>query len=219
MSEGFDPIVRYWRTRDNRSYDESTKRSGRIDAITRMAELARPHLSVENAASIELGCGTGLFAEIVGVRSIVGVDASPSMAAQARRRMDVVWERDISELELEMDTFDNIVSMFVMDDYRSEAKTSFFSTIHKALKPSGRFFFAAYSPNDGYMGRIERVHLKDGSGSFTVHVKDEQFYQNVLSETGFTIENIELVNSMGILDKNGQKTQLQREFILIKARK
>jgi len=184
-----------------------------------MAELARPHLSKENAVSIELGCGTGLFAEIVGARSIIGVDVSPSMVAQARRRMDVVWEKDIFELELETNSFYNIVSLFVIDDYMSEAKTSFFSKIHKALKPDGRFFFTAYSPNDGYMGSLKKVSLKDGSGSFPVHIEDEQFYQHMLLETGFTIESAEIVNSKGILDKEGQKTQLMREFILIIARK
>lgn len=65
--------------KDAELYDSGSRKSSRIEAYNWVASNAKAHLSKEGAVSLDLGCGTGLFAEAVGIRSIIGVDVSPSM--------------------------------------------------------------------------------------------------------------------------------------------
>jgi 2-polyprenyl-3-methyl-5-hydroxy-6-metoxy-1,4-benzoquinol methylase len=121
----YDAVREFWNARESKEFDSRTRRSGRMGAINRVAALAKPYLSREGAVSIDLGCGTGLFAEAVGVRSIIGVDFSSSLLAVARRRMDTVWHQNIFDLRLAEISVDNVVSLFVIDDYPSDKKRSF----------------------------------------------------------------------------------------------
>jgi len=155
-----DTLIEYWNERDAEDFDSSTKSSGRMEAINLIAEIAKPHLSRQGAVSVDLGCGTGLFAEAVGLRGIIGVDFSSSLFTLARRRMDIVWQKDIFDLQLADNSVDNAISLFVMDDYPSEKKSAFFMQVYSFLKPNGRFFFAAYSPNDERMGKLREVMNK-----------------------------------------------------------
>ena len=214
-----DTIAKFWKMKDAERYDSDSRTSGRMKAYDWVASNAKAHLSKEGAISLDLGCGTGLFAEAVGVRSIIGVDISPSMLELARKRMDTVWEKNIFELQLENSSIDNIISLFVIDDYLSEKKFVFFRKVFDSMKPGGRFFFSAYSPDDGYMGKIHEITLKNGGGSFKVHLEDASFYENMLEECGFIVDNIELIHSRGEIERDSRVKELKREFILIVARK
>ena len=140
--------MEFWNAKNAEKFDSRSRSSGRMEAINRVAAIAKPYLSQEATVSIDLGCGTGLFAEAVGVRNIIGVDFSFPFLTSSRRRMDIVWEQNIFGLQLAKNSVDNIVSLFVIDDYPSEKKHMFFRQVLSFLKPGGRFFFAAYSPND-----------------------------------------------------------------------
>lgn len=168
---------------------------------------------------MDLGCGTGIFAKTVGVRDIIGVDISPSMLDVARTRMDTVHERNIFELQLEEDSVDNIVTLFVLADYPLEKKTGFLRQVYSHLKHGGRFFFSAYSPNDGYMGKRarERADMRNGGGSFEVYLEDAPTYRNMLVDNGFRIEKIETIVSSGTLERDSKMISFDREFIVIVA--
>jgi SAM-dependent methyltransferase len=184
-----------------------------------MATQAKPHLIKKGAVSMDLGCGTGIFAKTVGVSNIIGVDVSPPMLEIARTGMDTVYERNIFELQLEEGSVDNIITLFVLADYPSEKKTGFLRRVYSCLRHGGRFFFSAYSPNDGYMGKraCERADMRNGGGSFEVYLEDAPTYRNMLVDNGFRIEKIETIVSSGTLERDSKMISFEREFIVIVA--
>ena len=216
-----DTVERYWRNRDAEGYDSRADRSGRMKAYQWMATQAKPHLTKKGVVSMDLGCGTGIFAKTVGIKKIIGVDISPPMLEIARTRMERVYEGDIFDLRLEQNSVDNIITLFVLADYPSEKKLDFLQRVHSYLKQGGRFFFSAYSPNDGYMGKSarERSTIRDGGGSFEVYLEDVSTYQNMLENTGFRIEKIGTIGSEGTFVRDSKIISFYREFIVIVALK
>ena len=192
-----------------------------MEAIKRMAAIARPHLEGMNCVTVDLGCGTGLFEEVVGNRSIIGVDFSPSMLALARTRMDTVWQKDIFRIQLPANGVDNVISLFVIDDYPSKDKLLFFREVFSFLKQGGRLFFAAYSPRDERMGSLRELISSRTGVSFKVYLEEPSFYTGGLGECGFTIDNLEAIQAKGLYrTRTGEETtEVKREFILIVARK
>jgi ubiquinone/menaquinone biosynthesis C-methylase UbiE len=184
-----------------------------------MATEAKPHLIRKGAVSMDLGCGTGIFAKTVGVRDIIGIDISPPMLDVARTRMDTVYESNIFELHLEENSVDNIITLFVLADYPSEKKTDFLRQVYSCLRPGGHFFFSTYSPNDGYMGKKarERADMRNGGGSFVVYLEDAPTYQDMLENVGFSIDKIETIESTGTLKRGSETISFDREFIVIVA--
>jgi len=212
-----DRLERYWKMYDAERYDSGAV--NRMKAYRWMATQAKPHLIKKGAVSMDLGCGTGIFAKTVGARNIIGVDISPRMLDIARARMDTVHENDLFELHLEEDSVDNIITLFVLADYSSEKKEEFLRQVYSCLKRGGRFFFSAYSPNDGYMGKRaqERAAMRSGGGSFEVYLEDATTYQDMLEENGFRIDKIETIESTGTLKRGSETISFDREFIVIVA--
>ncbi len=190
-----------------------------MEAIRRVANYAKRHLSKKDAVSLDLGCGTGLFAEAVGVRSIIGVDFSSPLLTLAQKRMDTVWEKDVFNLQLSENSVDNIVSLFVMDDYLAAKKRFFFEQVLRFLKPRGHFFFAAYSPNDERMGSMCQVINTKAGLSFEIHLESVSFYKDALHLCRFIIEKVEIFRTSGLYDIGTESISVKREFILIVAQK
>lgn len=208
-------VYDFWNARNAEEFDAVTIRSGRIDAINYVAALAKPHLTRPGVLSIDLGCGTGLFAHIVGVRDIIGVDFSSPLLTLARTRMDTVWEQDIFKLCLPHGSVDNVISLFVIDDYPSERKQEFFGLVFRLLRAGGLFFFAAYSPHDDRMGRLrETINAKAGF-KFHVYLEDQTYYENAFRGHGFSIHRSEIVRSVGVYEVEPEPIRLRREFIVI----
>jgi SAM-dependent methyltransferase len=210
-----DRLERYWKMYDAERYDSGAV--NRMKAYRWIATQAKPHLIKKGTVSMDLGCGTGLFAKTVGVRNIIGVDISPPMLEIARTRMDTVCEDSIFELHLEEGSVDNVITLFVLADYPSEKKAEFLRRVHSCLRHDGRFFFSAYSPNDGYMGKRarERAAMREGGGSFELYLEDASTYQDMLENVGFRIEKIETIESTGTLKRGSETISFDREFIVI----
>lgn len=205
--------------RDAERYDLGA--DSRMKVYQWMATQAKPHVIKKGVVSMDLGCGTGLFAKTIGIRNIIGVDISPPMLDIARTRMDIVYENNIFDLQLDKNSVDNIITLFVLADYPYEKKTDFLQQVYSYLKHDGRFFFSAYSPNDGYMGKSARVRatLRNGGGSYEVYLEDAPTYQNMLENNGFRIEKIETIESTGTLERDSKIISFNREFIVIVALK
>lgn len=214
-----DAVKEFWNARDARDFDARARESGRMKAINRVAVIAKPYLSEAGAISIDLGCGTGLFAKAVGIRNIVGIDFSFSLLTSARRRMDKVWQKNIFELQISNNAVHNIISLFVMDDYPSEKKLTFFGQVFSFLKPGGLFFFAAYSPNDERMGKLREVVNAKVGLNFEVYLEDASFYEDSLKECGFILERTEIIKTDGVYETDSQVIRLKREFIVMIASK
>jgi SAM-dependent methyltransferase len=216
-----DRVEEYWRKRDAEGYDSRADRSGRMKAYQWMAAQAKPHLTKKGVVSMDLGCGTGIFAKVVGIKNIIGVDISPTMLEIARTRMERVYEGDIFDLQLEQNSVDNVITLFVLADYPSKKKLDFLQQVYSYLKQGGRFYFSAYSPDDGYMGKSarERASMREGGGSYEVHLEDVSDYENMLENAGFRIEKIGTIGSEGTFVRDSKTISFDREFIVIVALK
>ena len=212
-------ITQFWNTRKGEDFDLRAQTSGRILAIERMAALARPHLNTDDKISIDLGCGTGLFAKTVGHRQIIGFDFSEPFLDIARQRMDKTVQKSLFELQLESNSVDNAVSLFVIDDYPSHQKTSFFSQVFTWLKPGGHFFFAAYSPADERMGKKKVQINTKTAAEFEIFLEDSISYENRLADCGFKVSLTELLSATGHYKIETESIAVQREFILLIAQK
>jgi 2-polyprenyl-3-methyl-5-hydroxy-6-metoxy-1,4-benzoquinol methylase len=214
-----DTVNQFWNEVHSEDFDARTRRSGRIKAINRMAAIAKPYLVQKDAITIDLGCGTGLFAETTNISSIIGVDFSFPLLLLARKRMQSVLQQSIFDLELGKNSVDNVVSLFVIDDYPTERKRIFFKRIFSFLKPDGRFFFAAYSPNDERMSALkEKINKKAGT-TFIIYLENLFSYKNMLQECNFVVDTTEIIKTPGVYEIGSQAISLMREFILIVVKK
>jgi SAM-dependent methyltransferase len=219
-----DKAVReHWHTRDPSDFECIVKTSGRLEPLKIIAEWARPYVSRQGALSIDLGCGTGLFEEIVRCRNIVGVDFSLPFLELARKRMTIVIERDIFDLRCQDGIADNVISLFVIDDYKPERKIVFFKEVHRLLKRGGRFFFGAYSPRDERMGALRNEFSeKIGIRKFRIFLENASSYEDKLRKSGLLIDRSETVNTVGFYQPQSTSEppiDVRREFILIVGRK
>ena len=214
-----EKVAQFWNTRKGIDFDLKAQESGRMQAIERIADLARPYFAQDGITSIDLGCGTGLFAKAVGNRKIVGVDFSEPFLEVARERMDRVIQQSVFEVHLKANSVNNAVSLFVLDDYPSDQKISFFRQVFAWLKPGGCFFFAAYSPNDERMGKLKGQININTKADFTIYLESASTYQDMLSACDFTLLQSEVMGTCGKYEVEAKPTDVKREFILIVARK
>ena len=212
-------VTTFWKRRNAKEFDAITRNSGRMSALHRVATLAKPALSHEGATSIDLGCGTGLFAGAVGLRSLIGVDFSEALLDSARERMETVLHHDILDLPFAACSIDNIVSLFVIDDYSSKKKAKFFSTVFSLLKPGGNFFFAAYSPHDERMGVCHEEFNRQAPESVEVCLEDVSSYKRRFRKCGLLLNQIEIITADGEFRLGTQEVILRREFIVMVGQK
>ena len=214
-----DTTYQFWNERTPENFDMTTKRSGRIEAISKMAAIAKPYLSRKNAVTIDLGCGTGLFAAIAGLKTIIGIDFSIPLLKVACQRMQTVLQQSIFAPGFVKKSVDNVVSLFVIDDYPTEKKREFFMQIWSLMRPGGRVFFAAYSPNDERMGPLKETVNAQSHMEFTIYLESAASYEAMFQEVGFLIEHTELLTTPGVYAKGMHHIPVTREFILMVAEK
>jgi SAM-dependent methyltransferase len=203
-----EPWLAYWQAKDGDAFDLASQRSGRVFAMQRLGGLSSGRLGA-GAVSVEIGCGTGLFANTTGQPNIIGVDLSLSMLRVARTRMGRVLQADLFSLPFRVGSVDNVVCAFVLDDYSSDDKAWFLRSLRNTLTADGRLFFAAYSPSDEHMGRERRreelkpcLETKDG-------------WIALMEAAGFSVTEAETVEALGQFGDAIDSSR--REFIVISA--
>lgn len=94
---------------------------------------------------LDLGCGTGeltaRLAAMAGDGRVVGIDASPSMIEEARRRHPAVEfiELPAQELTPALGRFDLVISTAVLHWVPSHLHPSVLRNVHGVLRPTGTF--------------------------------------------------------------------------------
>lgn len=139
-----------------RFYDLIARGSARL----RMRAIARAELRPAEAV-LDLGCGTGLsfdpLEQAVGPQGrIIGVELSPDMLAQARKRIAgrgwtnvTLIEANAEEVDLAPGSVDAVVSTYTNDIMHSRRAVE---RAVQALRPSGRFVAAGVKRATGLRG-------------------------------------------------------------------
>jgi ubiquinone/menaquinone biosynthesis C-methylase UbiE len=115
---------------------------------------------------LEIGCGTGTLALMMARRgaSVVGIDASPRMLAEARRKVDEagltesieLHEIDVSEMvdRFSPASFDLIVSTLVFSEFAAQLQRYALAEASRLLHPDGRLLIADEMIPQGLIARL-----------------------------------------------------------------
>jgi SAM-dependent methyltransferase len=138
---------------------------------------------------VELGCGTGISAEILGEAGydVVGIDISDDMLAIARRRAPrarfrhgSLWDAELPPCNA-LTAIGEVVNYAADDRAGAERLPSLFARVHDALTPGGLFMFDFATP-----GRAGPPHERRGDGwriASTTSERDDTLERRMTIET------------------------------------
>lgn len=101
---------------------------------------------------LEIGCGWGGFAERAADqgRRVTGITISPSQLGYANARLDGRAELRLQDYRKTTGTFDNIVSIEMIEAVGERYWPGYFSTLKNRLAGDGRAMVQAITVDDGY---------------------------------------------------------------------
>ena len=166
----------------------------------------------ENAAVLDLGCGTGLELEYFYPRNptarVTGIDLAPGMLRALAEKFPVQKPELVLgsyfEVPLGVEKFDAAVSVESLHHFTQAEKLALYARLHAALKPGGYFiltdYFAADDENERFW-RQELLRLKAENS-----ITDGEFYHydtpltlahetEALLQAGFA--GVQLLNQWG----------------------
>ena len=116
---------------------------------------------------LDVGCGTGrYFWAVTGARSLVGLDASPAMLAEAEHPYRREWitadvtlvAGDLFEHDFGASRFDLVYAIGVLAEH-SPLNERVITNVRRWLKPGGRFAFTTVHPESPSVPRTVRRTL------------------------------------------------------------
>lgn len=153
MSDSYTDAFSFeWNVHRTTQLDSST---GRTDSLDRFAtSLGFPLSELDGKLVLDVGCGTGRFAEIAlkSGATVVGVDLSRAVDAAytnigTHPRMHII-QGDVFCLPLARDTFDVIYSLGVL--HHTPDCRQAFEQLPPYLKPSGKVVITVYTDRNKY---------------------------------------------------------------------
>lgn len=183
-----------------------------IDIKPHNAEYERPGLlklmpPVQGKHVLDAGCGSGSLTQwlLDHGAEVVGLDASPHMLEQARKRVQGKADLRLHDLReplgfIEDDSLDLVASSLVMH-YIDEVEPVFME-FHRVLKPGGLLVFSIEHPFTGFVNRPSdsyydvKVETYDWTGftddpvSVPGYRRPLQGYTESLAHAGFCIERM-----------------------------
>lgn len=154
-------------------------------------EFYRAEADRQGGTVLELGCGTGhkLVPIAADGHPCTGLDLSPEMLAEARRKadargVDVQWVRgDMREPDLGR-TFDLVViaANSLLHLHRAEDLVACFRSVRRHLAPGGRLVLDVFNPSVALLARADGVRRRRDASSFVdpdrgaVHVDVAEAY-------------------------------------------
>ncbi len=126
---------------------------------------------------VDLGCGSGIWAERLGRAGYgaVGFDQSSAMIAMARKRAPEATLRHQSFLDAELPKCDAVTSLGECLNYLFDARVGekslarLFRKIHAALRPGGVFIFDVAAPGRGVGPTMKNFSGHDWAILMDVH--------------------------------------------------
>ena len=176
------------------------------------------HFIPEHGKGIEIGVGSGLFAQPLGIKN--GIEPSPEMRNIALKRGLNVYDGIAENIPLENNAFDYalfVTTICFVDDIEKSLKE-----VKRILKPTGRIII-------GFVDKNSRIGKKyQANKEFSTFYKEASFYsseeiENLLQDKGF--RNIEFVQTLFGELKNISEVQSFRQgygegsFVVVKAEK
>lgn len=176
------------------------------------------HFIPEKGKGIEIGIGSGLFAQPLGIAN--GIEPSPRMRRIAKERGLNVYDGIAENIPLEDNAFDYalfVTTICFVDDIEKSLKE-----VKRILKPTGRIIVGFVDKNS-HIGKIYQANKQ-----YSTFYKEASFYsseevEKLLQEKGF--RNIEFVQTLFGELKNITEVQDFKQgygegsFVVVKAEK
>jgi SAM-dependent methyltransferase len=152
---------------------------------------------VRSGRVVDLGCGSGIWAERLVARryEVLGIDVSEAMIRRARRRVPAAEFRVGSLFRAEIPPCDAVTSLgecigYLLEPGRSgHALSRLFRRVHAALAPGGVFVFDLVGPGElGAKGSASVVAR--GEGWLVAVDKDEDRERGVLTRRITTFRKV-----------------------------
>jgi SAM-dependent methyltransferase len=184
-----------WSERDPSIFEHRSGAGGRVMALAVAASIIRDVTGLRGLI-LDVGCGVGLLADLLGGVAAVGVDFSPSLLSRAKVRLPVA-QASAFALPVRQRAFDVVVCLFVLNDYERKGKRDAIRQFGMAIRPHGLVVVAGYAPDDERMGS-RRAEVS--SSTIAVYLEDESFYREALSEIGDPeLVHVEHVRTQGLI--------------------
>ena len=157
---------------------------------------------------LDLGCGDGQLTGRIAATgaSVVGVDASPQMAAAARSRGISVVEANAESLPFQAAAFDAVFSNAALHWVRDQ--DAMMAEVHRVLRPGGRFVAEMGGHGNiaairvALMAVLMRHGLGDLEGGIN-HFPTPEEYRRRLERHGFRVEQMALIPRPTALPESG----------------
>lgn len=175
-------------------YGEGMMSEGGSEAIEAMFE----GIDINHKSILDIGSGlggVGLYLAKNFETNITGIDISPEMVAEAKRRIpDKLKDNlhfqlydDMTMLPFADASFDIVFSKGVLTHVRD--KTPLFNEVKRVLKAEGRLLINDWlSPIDNKWG--ERLLKMCEMENLTLYAFSEEHYKNILEDAGFRLLNV-----------------------------
>ena len=140
---------------------------------------------------LDLGCGPGHIAAYLageGSRAVCGIDLSPAMVQEARRRYpEIAFDAgDMLALPLADASLTGIVAMYAIVNLERAALPAAFAEMHRVLQPGGRLLLSFHIGDE----TVHREELFGEAISLDFHFLQPQEVAKQLGQAGFAIEEI-----------------------------
>lgn len=170
----------------------------------------------QNKKGIEIGVGTGRFAEPLNIK--FGVEPSENMAEVAEQRGITVYRAYAENLPIENNSFD-FALMVTTVCFLSDIPKAF-SEVHRILKPNGEIILAIIDKNSE-LGRKYEMEKSTNKFYKDAHFQSTEELTTLLQKSGF--QNFQYWQALTSVRENEiekPKTGFgQGSFVVIKANK
>lgn len=188
LSKTYDELAVYW-GKDASLHDWGD------EELVRFANYVKSNNGYE---VLELGCGSGVQAKMLLAQglSVLGIDISPSMIAEAKKRAPggKYLVGDIVNITFAPDSFDGIYARASLLHIPKSLMPKVFKSINKMLKTGG-YFYLAIKEGKGE-GEVEDVrHGINVKRFFSLFVKEE--IENLMEASGFKIIELDTHTRVG----------------------
>jgi SAM-dependent methyltransferase len=155
------------------------------------------HHQIRSGLIVDLGCGSGLSAEILHQSGyqVLGIDISEAMVAIAQARIPAAEFRVASLFTAEIPPCRAVISIgeclsYAFDANSDEVLEALFQRIYRVLSPGGVFIFDVVVPGHVAPGEIGR-NFTEGQDWIVLVEKQEDPTQQLLTRRIITLRQIE----------------------------